>query len=413
MDVFQISFYVNFNTPDSLVLEYLAKHGRVVKNAVVYEKVKEGPLAGLKNGNRKYQVDLSEGINMGSYHIIDGARVYIYYAGQKKTCGRCFETNLVCPGGGIAKLCAEKGGPKVSLEKKMVEHWRSIKFEPTNFKLEPEEQDSDPTVVEKDNFSPVAKLSHVANSAIDSFMGVLIKNLPEALPPKELRQLLTQAGLDDEHSLKIDRFGGKMTVEISSITNELAKVLIDSLNGIKVHDNKIYCRGVADLFTPEKQTVETSQQIPKIDVQESSPQSIIPGLVLEEKSKSQRKRERKKKKPTEKIETLTLKDLRAKHFIKLNKAICDTTEFEFSDVFPSETDDDLYNTCNYESDSSDSDSDQDDKQQSKKPADTGLVAETVASFEDIATSRPRSGSTKKPGSPLNVNLERRAKKLKA
>ena len=44
---------LNLNTPDSLVIEYLAKHGKVVHNKVIYETIKEGPLKGIKNGNRK------------------------------------------------------------------------------------------------------------------------------------------------------------------------------------------------------------------------------------------------------------------------------------------------------------------------------------------------------------------------
>ena len=34
---------LNINTPDSLVIEYLNKHGRVTKNEVIYERAKEGP----------------------------------------------------------------------------------------------------------------------------------------------------------------------------------------------------------------------------------------------------------------------------------------------------------------------------------------------------------------------------------
>ena len=49
-------------------------------------------MKGIKNGDRKYLVDFTGGINLGSYHIVDGARVTISYSGQFKKCGRCQKT---------------------------------------------------------------------------------------------------------------------------------------------------------------------------------------------------------------------------------------------------------------------------------------------------------------------------------
>ena len=117
----------------------------------------------------------------------------------------------------------------------MIAHWKSINFEPTNFRLEADSEETGPYISDKDYFSPVAKLSPLVNSDTEQFSGVLIKNLPEALPGKELRLLLTQAGLDEDHSLKIEKFGGKMTVEINNVDNKLAKNLINFLNNTKVY----------------------------------------------------------------------------------------------------------------------------------------------------------------------------------
>ena len=41
----------NLITLDILLLEYLTKHGRIVKIVVVYEKAKKRPFAGLENGD--------------------------------------------------------------------------------------------------------------------------------------------------------------------------------------------------------------------------------------------------------------------------------------------------------------------------------------------------------------------------
>ena len=44
---------LDFDTPDSLVIDYLNRHDRVMNDKVIYEKDKDGPFKGLFNGNRK------------------------------------------------------------------------------------------------------------------------------------------------------------------------------------------------------------------------------------------------------------------------------------------------------------------------------------------------------------------------
>ena len=53
---------LNFNTPDNLVIDYLSKHGNVISDKVIYETAFEEPFKGIKNGNRKYNVDFSKAI---------------------------------------------------------------------------------------------------------------------------------------------------------------------------------------------------------------------------------------------------------------------------------------------------------------------------------------------------------------
>ena len=51
---------LDFNTPDSLVFEYIKKFGGIIiSNNVIYTKFSEGPFKGKCNGERKYQVDLT------------------------------------------------------------------------------------------------------------------------------------------------------------------------------------------------------------------------------------------------------------------------------------------------------------------------------------------------------------------
>ena len=126
---------LNLNTPDILVMEYLGKHGKVVSDKVVYDTDKDGPFKGMKNGDRKYYMDFTNGINLGSYHIIDGAKAWISYSGTRKTCGRCQNTAGDCPGGAVAKHCESRNGQRVALRDHMKKHWASIGFDPSTFNL--------------------------------------------------------------------------------------------------------------------------------------------------------------------------------------------------------------------------------------------------------------------------------------
>ena len=80
---------LDFNTPDTLIQDYITKFGGVLmSNQVIYAKHGEGPFKGKLNGDRKYQVDMTTAkASMGTYHFLDGERVRVYYRGNTKTCG--------------------------------------------------------------------------------------------------------------------------------------------------------------------------------------------------------------------------------------------------------------------------------------------------------------------------------------
>ena len=115
---------LNFNTPDSLVMNYLGKFGSIKSNKVVYDTDKEGPFEGIRNGTRKYMIDFTGGRNMGTFHIIDGAYVTIHSSGIKRTCARCHQSSINCVGGSFAKQCEENGGPKI----KLVDHMSCLLY---------------------------------------------------------------------------------------------------------------------------------------------------------------------------------------------------------------------------------------------------------------------------------------------
>ena len=131
---------LDFNTPDSFVIEYLGMFGKVVKDSVIYDKYREGPFAGKYNGDRKFSVEFNQkGTNMGTFHIIDGVRVKIFYNGNRKTCARCHQTADVCEGDAIASECETNGGKRVPLVEHMKKLWECIDFQPLSFELNMDE----------------------------------------------------------------------------------------------------------------------------------------------------------------------------------------------------------------------------------------------------------------------------------
>ena len=76
-----------------------------------YGVFKEGPWAGQYNGERRYRADSSfQKCAMGTYHLIDGAKVRVMYPGNTKTCARCHQPPSGCAFGGIARVCREWRG---------------------------------------------------------------------------------------------------------------------------------------------------------------------------------------------------------------------------------------------------------------------------------------------------------------
>ena len=74
---------LHFNTPDSLIQDYITKFGGVLLSR---NGIYEGPLNGKVNGDGKYQFDFSAASTaMGTYHFLDEERVRVYNRGNIKT----------------------------------------------------------------------------------------------------------------------------------------------------------------------------------------------------------------------------------------------------------------------------------------------------------------------------------------
>ena len=175
---------LNLNTPDNLIFDYLNKFGQVMSSKVVYYEDREGPLKGLRNGDRNYLVDFTNDRNMGTFHIIDEANVLVNYTGQSKTCSTCHNTAVNCLGGGWARACEEKQGFRTTMLDHMKAPWNEIGFVTSNFKLDVDNNDvenltEDIEIKDSSHFTPTHKKQAITPEKVSKVSGISIKNLPK------------------------------------------------------------------------------------------------------------------------------------------------------------------------------------------------------------------------------------------
>ena len=242
---------LNLNTPDTMVMEYLNLFGKVVKNVAVYLKNRDGPFEGLKNGDRKYMMDFTGGRNLGTYHLVDGANVHISYTGQRRTCARCHKTPGSCLGGGLAKNCEAKTGPKISLVEHMKELWEEIGFKPAEFSMENDEDDNNENVEIRENqgFTPPYKSNpKLSNENREQLTGVSVRNLPLDIEGEQVQTFLESHGLPPAHTnIKVNKLKYSTTVDAEELTAATCIAIIDDIDGTIAFDRKIYCKGIKNI----------------------------------------------------------------------------------------------------------------------------------------------------------------------
>ena len=233
------------NTRDSTVLDYLSKFGKIVTTRVAHGTYNDSPLAGLKNGDRSFKVEVKTGENIGSYHYLDGQKISLRYAGQQQTCGRCHEVPRNCTGGGIARKCDAEGGAKVEFSDHILALWKRIGYTPANsdiaVELEPERDE----VV--NSFTPVK----VPTGDQDKYAGVSIRQFPKDTDQGLVMEFLCRSGLpEDKKDTAVFKSNGVVT--INDLDNNTSKVLIEAIHGNFEFGRRLYCNGVITL-TPQKQ----------------------------------------------------------------------------------------------------------------------------------------------------------------
>ena len=123
---------VHPTTADNVIIDYMEKFGKLVSKKIIYGTFSEGPLKGIKNGDRCLKMELMPDNSLGSYHLIEGQRVTIRYAGQLQTCARCLKSARDCKGKGVAKRCEAAGGEKTSFALYISNLWSKIGYVPSS-----------------------------------------------------------------------------------------------------------------------------------------------------------------------------------------------------------------------------------------------------------------------------------------
>jgi hypothetical protein len=265
---------VDFDTPDTLIQEYIKKFGgKLMSQDVSYGRYFEGPFIGKINNERKYQVDFSDSKRkMGTYHFLDGMRVRVYYRGNEKTCGRCHKGQSGCPGGGLSKECEKKGGERRLLTDHMRKLWAEIDFTPTSFKLPDEVEgagdadtkDGDRPVT--DDKVPVVVRPDISDESKKKLVGLKINNLPLEITEEDVVKLLKENVKSDIESVNFEMartaqkntqvfiFSGLSPDDITAATKKMDFKETKE----KICGRPLYCTALRNL-TPTKENAEVNE----------------------------------------------------------------------------------------------------------------------------------------------------------
>ena len=242
------------NTRDDGVINYLGKYGKIVTNKVVYGTFRDGPLKGIRNGDRSYKMEVNADTNIGTYHAIDGQRVTLRYPGQLQTCARCHETALICKGGAIARKCEAVQGEKVEFSDYITGLWSKIGYIPGDVEMAAvydEHGDYDVATGEVNQqtgglFTPAKQVSEP-----EKFSGVNIKQFPKDTDHGDIMEFIVEAGLPE--TLKdtvVIRNNGIVTIK--NLENAVCLELISKIHNKVQFGKKVFCNGLIAL-TPEKE----------------------------------------------------------------------------------------------------------------------------------------------------------------
>ena len=295
---------------------------------------------------------------MGTYHLIDGCKVRVFYRGNRKTCGRCQKSSSDCPGEAIAKNCAAGGGDRVFLSDHMKKLWEQIGFVPTSFELDESDKAEDDLqqatkdvpIKTKTSFPPSFKRQDPSPRDIEHLNGISVRNFPKTLEEKEILQFMINYGVPHDHGsecIKINKGDRNTWLIIDGLSPENVQTIHDSIHfhvtKTKFFDVPLYCK-ILRTMTPVKSTKEAEKQtdvdkdgeehttntetemktneMPETEnntksssTNEDENKSKIPGLPESERLKKKKKKKKKSKQGKEEENLIGQENLSRKDFL--------------------------------------------------------------------------------------------------
>ena len=83
--------------------------------------------------------------------------------------------------------------------------------------------------------------------------------------------------MENVTDIKINRLNGKASVEVVNLENEKCISTVNGINGTVFHGNKIFCRGLSNLYSPVKTDTPEIEKETVVKVDEASnPEKIQP-----------------------------------------------------------------------------------------------------------------------------------------
>ena len=247
------------NTSNDRVIKYLRLFGDITSTKVIYGTFSDGPLKGMRNGDRSLKVEIKPTACPGSYHVIDGHKITMKYPGMQQTCGRCLNIASSCKGRGVAKKCQAEGGVKADFVSYILDLWHRIGYTPdSNDAVEDLVEAANTEVVEQNGgeFTPMK-----VNSSPDKFTGVTIKNIPRNVDHGEVMEFLVNCGVPQsaKDHVTISENG---VVSVRNLENSVCLALIECIHMKRHFSQKLYCNGYVPL-SPQKK-VETNSLITSV-----------------------------------------------------------------------------------------------------------------------------------------------------
>ena len=198
------------NTKDEGVFTYLAKFGKLVSKKVMHGTYVEGPLKGLKNGDRSYRMETKPNDNIPTYHVLFGQKIVMRYPGQKQTCARCYNSAQYCLGGGVAKRCEAAGGHRKEFSDFILGMWARIGYSPEEVEIASAYDDHEDIETHNTTLIPEAVGGPFTPPKVQSnptrFGGILVKTFPKETKSEEIMNYLTMCGLSQNLDENINKW---------------------------------------------------------------------------------------------------------------------------------------------------------------------------------------------------------------